>query len=99
MLRPNWTHYLTGILLIFSVCTGYLSYRQAGQIAVLRTELQQAQEATKKLQATSVFRERKRAATARSDASADARAAAAVASVPEWANTPVPKEIADALAE
>lgn len=71
----------------------------------LRTKLAQAQEqlkaaqaTTKRLQATSVFRERKRAATAASAASAGHSVEQALAAQPDWANQPVPQEVQDALA-
>jgi hypothetical protein len=99
MLRLHWTSYLIGTLLVVSLASGWLAWRQHAEIALLAEQLKTAQAATTQLQATSVSRERKRAATARAEASEDARAAAAVASAPEWAAAPVPKEVADALAE
>lgn len=85
---------LTGLALAAGVA--YTLHIRA-ELVQARQEAKTAQEALKRTQATLAYREKLRAATARQEASARASLAAAAASNPAWANTPVPKEVQDAL--
>jgi hypothetical protein len=68
------------------------------QLAQAEEGLKRAQAARKRDQAVLVALQKENAATARKTASArGSLRAAAAASAPAWANTPVPKEIQDAL--
>lgn len=99
MLPRNWAASLIALLLTVTGLLGFLLYRQIGATAVAQEAARTAQAGLHKLQATSVSREKKRAATARSEALAEQRLDAAIKEVPEWADQPVPQEIQDALAD
>lgn len=99
MLPRNWAASLIAILLTLTGVLGFLLYRQIGATAVAQEAARTAQAGLQRLQATSVSREKKRAATARSEALAEQRLEAAIKEVPEWADQPVPQEIQDALAD
>lgn len=92
---------LVGCLLMWAGASWRGSVLDAKQLrldlAESRAATQQALQATKRLQATLVFREKKNAATARAAASAASSLAAAASAAPAWANQPVPQEIQDAL--
>ena len=67
------------------------------ELVQAREAARTAQEALKRTQATLVYREKLRAATAREQASARASLAAAAASNPTWAAEAVPQEVQSAL--
>jgi hypothetical protein len=86
------------LVLIFGTL-GWDYSRQRAALAEARKEAQTAQADLKRLQATSALRERKRVATTAAAASATVSLNTALVAAPEWADTPVPKEIQDALAQ
>lgn len=105
MLRPHWTHYLIGALVVALTLTGAgllyqlkLTGAQAAQIDTLQERLDGAEKRAKAVAKASVARERLRASTAAQAASQAASTQAALTANREWADQPVPKEVQDALA-
>lgn len=68
------------------------------EVAEAQKTLQIVQDQRKKDRATSVFREKLRAAEAAQAASQAIAVDRALVAQPEWAETPVPQEVQDALA-
>ena len=87
---------LIAVLLGLVLCGAYIGHLH-NQTRQARAEARTAQEALKRTQATLAHREKLRAATGRATASARASLQAAEAAHPDWASTPVPKEVQDAL--
>lgn len=102
MLTSIWATVVAGLVAAGLAVSLWFTVQRLGAIKVERDAAVQAvetaQRAAKKVAAVSVLRERKRATTGAAAASAGASLAAAVASAPDWANTPVPQEVQDALA-
>lgn len=102
MLTSIWATVVAGLTAASLAVALWFTVQYLGTVKSERDQAQEAvktaQAAAKKVAAVSVFRERQRDATGASAASAGASLAAAVASAPDWANTPVPKEVQDALA-
>lgn len=98
----NWIASVTVAVALAMGAALWFSVQRLGAVKAERDQAQEqlrsAQAAAKKVAAVSVLREKTRAATGARAASAGASLAAAVASAPDWANTPVPKEVQDALA-
>jgi ABC-type transporter MlaC component len=94
--------YITLVVAIVFCANRIVSWHS--QLSILKTENTQMSEALKRAQAARKRDEdvlaraaEKNAATARKKALAGASVASAVAANPDWASTPVPKEIQDAL--
>lgn len=92
------THGLAALAVTVAVLLGIGLYETTKRLGAVQVQLEAAQKAGKRNQATSVFRERKRAATAASAASAGHVLDKAVEANRPWADQPVPQEVQDALA-
>lgn len=101
MLRPNWTAYLIALALAaLAAGLGYGWHQQSVKTALARQAAQEAVQALADVQATLVFREKSRAATARKTALLAAsvdRVLVSTPSISTWAAEPVPNEVQDAL--
>ncbi len=93
------------VAIVLAIAGAAAIWHLNNQLVLARAETAQAQESLKTAQAlrkkdaaTSVLRERLRAADAASAASAGRRLEAAVEAAPAWADQPVPQEVRDALA-
>ena len=98
--------YLALATLAFGLVAGGAFYwlvdqrvRLRAEVAELQRNVQTAQVALKKAQATSAYLRQKNAATARAAASAGRSLERSLAAEPSWAEQAVPKEVQDALAQ
>lgn len=85
------------VVLTALVCGGVYIGHLRSELHTSQESTRKAQEALEQFQATLAYRERLRTATARKHASAAASVASAVQANKAWADTPVPKEVQDAL--
>jgi len=77
---------------------GYDYNRLRGQLKTAQEAAKSARQSEQKVRTVIVYREKLRAATAAETTEKAASAAATLEKYQDWANTPVPKEVQDALA-
>lgn len=89
---------LVALILACGLGAGAVYHWQHAKVQAAEKARDEAQAALKRQKTTVVYREKLRVVHEAAKAQETASLAAAVASAPDWANTPVPKEVQDALA-